>query len=335
MRKTYEANVELKAGGKGEVVAAFSIFNEVDSDSDIVLPGAITDGVQVPMSAFGHGSWQGALPVGKGTVSTDSRRATFHAKFFDTMGGRETYETLKQLRDLAQWSWGFDVAESERGTFEGKSVRYIKKVHLYEVSPVLVGANQNTRTLAIKNAKTVDLAPHERAIVERAYRNFQRDELERIKARLDAELCVAEVAAARDRFMKFHGHGWSSLAESFVDPDVKAAAWSAVHRFGPRLGLNADAITVKFFTEEIDTGRVTKHGDKVDGSSFGEFFSLPGTVIRGITRPALEPTVIRINADLNPDTVTLTSCHELAHLAGADEEGAVEFESRVAKEIGI
>ncbi|MDO0931321.1 HK97 family phage prohead protease [Streptomyces sp. DG2A-72] len=326
-RKIYApADVELKSTGK-DVVAAFSIFNEVDSDGDVVLPGAIPHGVEVPMSAFNHKSWEDQLPVGKGVVSADAGRATFTAKLFDTTGGRDTYETLKQLGPLARWSWGFDVIDSERGTFNGQRVRFIKKVRLFEVSPVLRGANDNTRTLAIKSANT------QRAILESAKAQLQQFELEDMKRRLDAEMCLAQLIESKDRFMRDHGSGYSTVAESMVDIEVKAAAWAAVHRYAPRLGLNPDAVRVRFFTEEVDYGTRTRFGDKAFGPEHADFFSMPGIVIKGLTRPSLEPTVIHLNAELSPDEAAFITGHEAAHLAGMDEAGATAFEDQIRKEI--
>ncbi|WP_051827748.1 HK97 family phage prohead protease [Streptomyces bicolor] len=326
-RKSYDpADIELKSTGKGEVVAAFSIFNEVDSDLDVVLPEAIPHGVEVPMSAYNHKSWGDQLPVGKGVVSVDGLRATFTANFFDTMGGRDTHETLKQLGPLARWSWGFDVVDSERGTFNGQRVRFIKKVRLYEVSPVLRGANDNTRTLAIKSANT------QRAILESAKRQLDQFELEDMKRRFEAEMCTAQLVEAKDRFTREHGTGYSTIAESAVDIDVKAAAWGASARYAPRLGINPDAVIVRWFSPEIDSGRVTRFGDKVDGDGWADFYSMPGTVIYGLTRPNLEPRTIRLNAELSPVEAVFTTGHEIAHLAGRDEAGAREFEAQIRRE---
>jgi hypothetical protein len=52
---------------KGAVRAIISTMNVVDHDGDLVLPGAFGQ-QRVIISAYGHGSWQGALPVGKGRI---------------------------------------------------------------------------------------------------------------------------------------------------------------------------------------------------------------------------------------------------------------------------
>jgi len=78
-----------------------------------------------------------------------------------TNAGKEAYETVKAMEDMQQWSFGFEVNDSEMGSFtkdsgESQEVRYLKDVKVWEVSPVMVGANQNTYTLAIKEAKEQD-----------------------------------------------------------------------------------------------------------------------------------------------------------------------------------
>src|SRR3989304_4612736 len=57
---------DFKLSETGDVTVAFSRFNVIDSDNDVTFPGAMPVGKSVPMSAFGHTSWDGALPTGVG-----------------------------------------------------------------------------------------------------------------------------------------------------------------------------------------------------------------------------------------------------------------------------
>jgi HK97 family phage prohead protease len=138
----------------GYVEAAFSIFGEVDSDRDIVEPTAFKDGQEVPM-VWAH-DWQ--RPVGKGKISVDGRkRAVFSGGFFlNTEAGREAYETVKAMGSLQQWSWGFRVTDASQDNVDGEPIRRIKGADVYEVSPVLVGANRNTHTLLVKSDELAD-----------------------------------------------------------------------------------------------------------------------------------------------------------------------------------
>ncbi|MBC2904930.1 HK97 family phage prohead protease [Streptomyces cupreus] len=307
-RKSYEpADVELKSTGKG-VVAAFSIFNEVDSDLDVVLPEAIPHGVEVPMSAFNHKSWEDQLPVGKGVVSVDGRRATFTATFFDTTGGKDTYETLKQLGPLARWSWGFDVVDSERGAFNGQRVRFIKKVRLYEVSPVLRGANDNTRTLAIKSTDAT------RAELRRIRDDLYRDILMESKARLDdecrREALRCEVERLYANYVKAVGVGYSYDRESIVPQTVRDAARAAVGVYAPELGLDRDRIRLNWFSAEDDTGASVK-------DEFVDFWS--ERPLLGRCRPKMASDVIELNSSLTEDDCWNVVPHELRHISHPEE----------------
>lgn len=146
--------VEVKDPDQGTVSAVFSTFNVVDKDDDVTLPGAFTDGQPVRISAYGHESWFGALPVGKGRVRTTDSEAILDGQFFlNTTAGRDTFEVVREMGELQEWSYGFDVLDAEFGTFEGKHVQYLKRLHVHEASPVLLGAGVNTRTLDVKGAK--------------------------------------------------------------------------------------------------------------------------------------------------------------------------------------
>jgi HK97 family phage prohead protease len=144
-------NVRIKDATKGEVEVVFATFNVVDHDGDVTLPGAFTDGEAVRISAYGHKSWEGALPVGKGVIRQTDTEAIFEGSFFlETTTGRDTFTVVKEMGDLQEWSYGFDIEDSEPGVMDGRKVQIIKKVKTHEVSPVLLGAGINTRTLAVK-----------------------------------------------------------------------------------------------------------------------------------------------------------------------------------------
>lgn len=153
---TKSLRVQVKDADKGLVEAVFATFDVVDLDGDVTLKGAFDDGAPVRISAFGHGSWSGLLPVGKGVIRTTDTEAVLEGNFFmNTAHGRDTFETVKQLGDLAEWSYSLDDVEAEYGEMAGKSVRYLKRVTgITEVSPVLRGAGIGTRTLAVKGQQT-------------------------------------------------------------------------------------------------------------------------------------------------------------------------------------
>ena len=148
-------DLEFKQDNEGKVSAVFSVFNSLDSDGDVVLPGSIKSGFKsgsVPM-VWAH-KWD--MPIGKGTIKSDDGKATFEGEFFmDTESGKEAYNIVKNMADMQQWSFGYRVNDAERGKIgegdEEKDARFLKDLTVFEVSPVLVGANQDTYTLAIKS----------------------------------------------------------------------------------------------------------------------------------------------------------------------------------------
>jgi HK97 family phage prohead protease len=148
-------DLELKSETEGKVSAVFSVFNSLDSDGDVVLPGSIKSGFKsgsVPM-VWAH-KWD--MPIGKGSIESDGDKATFSGEFFmDTESGKEAYKIVKNMADMQQWSFGYRVNDAEQGKIgegeEEKDARYLKDLTVFEVSPVLVGANQDTYTMAIKS----------------------------------------------------------------------------------------------------------------------------------------------------------------------------------------
>jgi HK97 family phage prohead protease len=148
-----DTSFKLDTESPGYVEAAFSIFGKIDSDRDIVEPTAFKNGQPIPL-VWSH-DWQ--RPVGKGAVNVEKDRAVFKGRFFlNTTAGRDAYETVKEMGDLQQWSWGFRVTDATMDTVDGENIRRIKSADVFEVSPVLVGANRETHTVAIKSGDVSD-----------------------------------------------------------------------------------------------------------------------------------------------------------------------------------
>ena len=153
-KKVFRPTIELKETDQeqGSFRAVFSTFNVPDLDNDVTLPGAFEEGQKVRIAYWGH-RWHD-LPVGRGVIGSDGEKAWVDGKFFlDTQAGLETYKTVKNLAELQEWSYGFDIEESESGRFEDQDVRFLKKLRVHEVSPVLLGAGIGTMTTVIKGAK--------------------------------------------------------------------------------------------------------------------------------------------------------------------------------------
>lgn len=152
MRKQLKSVQVKENGDEGKIVAVFATFDTIDLDGDVTRPGAFPEGKEVLMSAYGHKSWMGSLPVGKGTITQTKTEAIFDGEFWlDTGAGKETFLAVKNAGALQEYSYGYEPLEFSFGEFEGQQVRFLDKVDVDEVSPVLKGAGIDTRTLAVKS----------------------------------------------------------------------------------------------------------------------------------------------------------------------------------------
>ena len=144
--------LELKEGDEGTFTARIATLMVVDSDGDLTKSGAFPEGKELLVSAYMHGSWMGALPVGKAVIHEDGDEVIAEGSFnLSTETGKEHYEAVKFTGDLQEWSYGFLPLKWEDQTIEGQKVRVLTKVDPFEISPVLKGAGVGTATLAIKS----------------------------------------------------------------------------------------------------------------------------------------------------------------------------------------
>ncbi len=224
--------VEFKADdAAGTFSATFATLNVIDKDGDVTLPGAFKDGQEVRIAQWGH-NWSG-LVVGKGVIHADDERAWVDGQFFlDTDHGVQTYRTVKNLGALQEWSYGFAVEEADFGTFQGREVRFLKRLDVFEVSPVMLGAGVGTRTDAIKGAAALSLADHSELFTELAG-----DLAARFKARADLRAKEGrELSAANVERLTAHRDTLRGLAadlDALVEANRKgdeqqAAALAAV-----------------------------------------------------------------------------------------------------------
>lgn len=149
------SGVEVKAvGDEHQIEAVFATLGVKDKDGDVTLKGAFQEGAPAVISAYNHGIWKGALPIGTGSIHEVGENVVFKGRFFNTQAAQETREVLKGLGAQAEWSYGFDVVDSERGEHGGEQVRFLKSMKVHEVSPVLIGAGVGTHTVDVKRDYT-------------------------------------------------------------------------------------------------------------------------------------------------------------------------------------
>jgi hypothetical protein len=156
--------LEVKDADRGLVSAVFSTFGVVDHDNDIIEAGAVKDGTPIRVSAYGHTSWGGILPVGKGIVHADGEKAWADMEFFlETSHGRDTFLTVKGMGELQEWSYSLHNLTYDFIEIDGEQVRRIKSLDIHEVSPVLMAASIGTHTTSVKSG--MKLQEHISAVV--------------------------------------------------------------------------------------------------------------------------------------------------------------------------
>lgn len=191
-----EGTCGVKAGDRGEVEAIIARFRSVDHDGDWTLPGAFEDGAPVVIGGYGHQSWAGALPVGRGVLRATSTDARIVGQFWlDTEAGREHFRIAKHLGALGEWSYSYRPLELGELTPELRSLgvrRVLKRVAVDEVSLVLRGAGVGTQTVSVK---CTDCAARER---------------------------VDQIASARRELARFHRLSLELEHDRFLAVDSKA-----------------------------------------------------------------------------------------------------------------
>jgi HK97 family phage prohead protease len=148
--------IEFKAEKEGSFRATFSRFNVIDRDGDVTVPGAFEKGQAVRIAQWGH-NWS-APAIGDGTIDFDNEKAWVDGEFYlDTAVGMDTYKAVKRLsqKELQEWSYGFAIKERSFGEFGDppQQVQFLRRLDVFEVSPVMIGAGIGTGTDAIKGAE--------------------------------------------------------------------------------------------------------------------------------------------------------------------------------------
>ena len=150
---------------QGIVEAFVSAIGNKDSVGDIVLSGAFDSSLKrrKPRVVWGH-DWN--QPIGKviemfEVAQTDPRLPSkmkqagvgaLYAKVqfnLNTERGREAFANVAFYGPEQEWSIGYKTIVSNYDPV--RQANLLREVELYEVSPVLHGANQLTSTLSVKN----------------------------------------------------------------------------------------------------------------------------------------------------------------------------------------
>ena len=160
------ALTEVKAEDDTRTVEGFgSVFNNVDSYSDIVMPGAFAKSIakRNPVMLWQHNSDQ---PVGVWDTLEEQKKGLFvSGRILATTLGNDAY-TLLKAGAISGLSIGYSPVKWE--TDSAKGVRKLTEVELYEISLVTFPANDKA---TITRVKSDDGA----LMTERDFEEFLRD----------------------------------------------------------------------------------------------------------------------------------------------------------------
>lgn len=153
--------LKIDTEGEGTFEGIFATMNIVDKDGDLTEPGAFGE-QKVLISQYNHGSWangKDALPIGVGKIFERGNDAVVQGEFnLESDAARETYKTMKYISEKGytqEFSYALPDIDYEFREVDGRQIRVLKRISVPEVSPVLLGAGENTRLLSIKGVDEI------------------------------------------------------------------------------------------------------------------------------------------------------------------------------------
>lgn len=187
--KLKSAQIRIKAGPEdglkeGQFIAYASVFGNKDSYGDVVMPGAFADSLEewgkgdsvIPL-LFGHNMYDPDYNIGGVEAEEDDHGLKVTATLdLESPKAQQTYRLIKGKR-INQMSFAYDVIEGgfakRKKDPDGpddedntEDVFELRKLKLYEVSVVPIGANQETEILAAKAAESARLVADGRSLPE-------------------------------------------------------------------------------------------------------------------------------------------------------------------------
>lgn len=147
---TCKASFKEAGEGEGIIEAYVSIFGNVDSYNEIVDKGAFTESLarKLPKGVWCH-DWNQPIAVTL-EAKEDDTGLLIKAQLVKGVQRADEAYLLMKAGAIDEFSIGYTVASDE---MDAQGVRHLKKVNLYEWSPVLVGANPETFVVGVKSAE--------------------------------------------------------------------------------------------------------------------------------------------------------------------------------------
>lgn len=164
--KMKNAAINVKAAGEddglqpGQFTAYASVFGNVDSYGDIVVNGAFAEtlkdwaasGNVLPL-LFGHNMSDPDYNIGHIVKAEEDEHGLLVTAEIDLESpkGAQVYRLIKGRR-VSQMSFAYEVLDAAPVEKDGTEAWELRRLKLYEVSVVPIGANQETEVLTVKAA---------------------------------------------------------------------------------------------------------------------------------------------------------------------------------------
>lgn len=122
----------------GTVKGYFSVFNNKDSDGDVILPGAFTKTLQENGSRIRH-VWQHNIsqPIARPILTQDSKGLAFESTISQTSLGKDVI-ILYEDGVIDEHSFGYETIKSA----SKKDYNELQELRVWEGSSVTLGANE-------------------------------------------------------------------------------------------------------------------------------------------------------------------------------------------------
>jgi len=133
---------EFKATEQGVIEGYAAYFDNVDSYQDVIVKGAFADATNKSseVKLMWNHNWN-TVPIGTVTMLLeDEKGLSFRAELNNTALAKDVKEGIKSGA-VTKMSIGYTTEDSETVEKEGKTLRMIKKIKLFEISPVNFPAN--------------------------------------------------------------------------------------------------------------------------------------------------------------------------------------------------
>ncbi|MER7014553.1 HK97 family phage prohead protease [Saccharopolyspora sp. NPDC000359] len=183
MPQTKDFGARVKAAGdadglaEGEFTALVSVFGNVDSVGDVVVPGAFADSLAEwaakgdPLPVIWAHDWSDPYShIGHVTQAEETADGLVVTGQLDLDNPKalQVYRLLKGRR-VTQFSFAYDIEDAAPAERDGREVYELRKLRVHEVGPCLIGANQETQLLAAKARRLAEGAKAGRVLSAKNY----------------------------------------------------------------------------------------------------------------------------------------------------------------------